>query len=342
MGLENFLGDLKRQNALNPVSSNLIARGNRRCFLESNTVWHQVDVPRPSIMIPVAGVGTVLYTNSSPYPDAQVRYLTATGGICLFFAPGPWYVQVQLAGSVAATVCFDVFDVGEAGNLLPLLTSITGGGLIPVNVRQYGGTLQTGADIGAYFTTLTHGPLAGTVDAAHVMQARESEWVSSRAGRRFYMSCPPGSTVTAPATYAATTPAVLLSNTAATATHILRSLYVSHVSDTNDPSEVVVALDSADRYASGGASRTPVNAYMQSAVAWPGNNAYEAPTAAAATAQRTLFRGSIIQGKGQSLAAGFDDGVIISGAAASLLVYVYDSAGANTRSIRYALDMESY
>lgn len=342
--LSDFLGDLKKTASI--VDAAHISRGNRRCFLESPTIWHQVDVARPSIMIPQIGstVGVVQYTNSSPYPEPSTRWITSINGICLFFAPGAWYVRILQAGTAAARVCFDIFDVGELNNIYPLLMSITGGGSTPVNVVRYGNTVQTGADLGAYYATLTHGPLAGTVDAAHVMQARESEWVSARGGRRFYMSLPPGSTLTAPAAFNATTPTLLVgSAAAATRTCVVRSLYVDHVTDCVDPTDVAVILDTIDRYSpASGVARVPVNTNIASATAWPISHAYEVPTAVAASAPRYVFRGSVLQGKGQHLAVGFDDGIILSGAAQSLLIYAYDAAGANPRNIRYALDMEAY
>jgi len=343
--LNDFLSDLKKTASI--VDAAHISRGNRRCFLESPTIWHQVDVARPSIMIPQIGstVGVVQYTNSSPYPEPSTRWLTSINGICLFYAPGQWYVRILQAGTAASRVCFDLFDVGELQNIYPLLMSITGGGSTPVNVVRYGNTVQTGADIGAYYTTLTHGPLAGTVDAAHVMQARESEWVSARAGRRFYMSLPPGSTLAAPATFNALTPTLLISSTVAPTARvcIVRSLYIDHVSDCVDPTDVAVILDNVDRYTlASGVARVPQNTNISSAIGWPISNAYEVPTAIAANAPRYVFRGSVQQGKGQHLAMGFDDGVILAGAAQSILVYAYDSAGANPRNIRYTLDMEAY
>lgn len=344
MGLDNFLSDLKI--TASKVDAQHVARGNKRCFLESNDVWHQIDVARPSIMIPVSGsvVGVVIYTNNSPYPDTQVRPLTATGGVCYFFAPGSWWVKIGVAGSAAARVCFDVFDIGSDANSLTMLTMLQNAGVLPVNVVRYGGTVQTGADLGAYYATLTHGPLVGTVDAAHTVQARDSEWLSARAGRRFSLIHPIGSSCTAQATYVVTTPTVLVGNTAATTSCILRSLYVGVQSASAAAVNVDVVIDSIDRYvAATGTARTPQNTNMGSITAWPLNNAIENPTAAAASGNvRQVFRGTIIAGLGQSLSANFHDAIIISGAAQSLLVYIYDSAGLAAPSVIYQLDMEAY
>jgi len=343
MGLDKFLSDLLKTSST--VRASNIARGNRRCFLESATIWHQIDVARPSIMIPVSpSVGTVYYTNDSPYPDAQVHGVTALNGVCYFLAPGAWYVMILPAGSAPVMVCFDVFDIGDQVNALPFMMNAAGAGLLPVNVARWGNVVQTGANIGAYYQTLTHGPLLGTVDAAHVVQGRESEWVSARGGRRFYMSLPPGSTLTAPAAFNPLTPTLLISSAAlATRTCIVRSLYIDHVTDCVDPTEVAVILDTIDRYTpASGVARVPTNTNTASATVWPITNAYEVPTAVAASAPRYVFRGSVLQGKGQHLAIGFDDGIILFGASQSILVYAYDAAGANPRNIRYGLDMEAY
>lgn len=176
----------------------------------------------------------------------------------------------------------------------------------------------------------TYLTLAAAQPALGVVESRETGYADMIRGRRFFVTHQTPSTVlTAQAAFVATTPTLLNYNSAGNASTLVpRSLNIAVKTASLSPVLVTVAIDTADRYASGGTLVTPQNADESSVTAYPGTAVRYNPTASAAGAgTRYLVTFAIPSGAGMSATLLFKDGVRVVGVG-SLLVYIYDSAGA--------------
>ena len=182
--------------------------------------------------------------------------------------------------------------------------------------------------------------IAGLVTA----DLRESGYLSSRAGRRFIAtSQTAGAELTAQATFVATTPTLMLrQSSGATETEVVRSVQINSQAATPSVIKVVVMLDPDDRFSAGGTSVTPQNPNEGSSAASGITSFLENATATAADAdERIVWNGSFVGGDGAMLTLNFKDELMLSGVG-TLLVYVFDAAGAAAPTISYNVEWEEY
>lgn len=186
--------------------------------------------------------------------------------------------------------------------------------------------------------------IADAVSALQTVQARESGYLSSVRGRRFIAtSQTAGAELTAQAGFVATTPTLMIRQASgATETVIVRSIEINSQAATPSVIKVVVMIDPDDRLSAGGTSVTPQNPNEGSAAASGITSFLENPTATAADAdERILYNGSFVGGDGASLTLEFKDELILSGLG-SLLIYVFDAAGATAPTISYNVEWEEH
>lgn len=173
--------------------------------------------------------------------------------------------------------------------------------------------------------------------------ARDSGYVASALGRRYsFTHQTPGTLITAQATFVATTPTLLLYNSAGNGTVIvLRTVRVVVLEATTAPVMICVAIDTADRFSAGGTVITGQNWNEDSATAYPGTAFRFNPTATAAGAgTRYLWTDAIPTGMGGSITISFKDGIVVAGVG-SILVYCWDSAGLNGADIVEDIEVEA-
>lgn len=182
---------------------------------------------------------------------------------------------------------------------------------------------------------------ASPLVASGVSDIRESAFRTAIAGKRFVSTHQtPGTSITAPsATFSATAPGVILYNSAGNTTKVVAraaSIFVTNASVS--PVSIAIAIDTADRYASGGTAHTPQNVNEASATASGVTGVRTGATASAAGAgTRYIFNGQVPAGAGVSLEALLKDGVLIDGVG-SILIYVWDSAGSVAPTFFWNLD----
>jgi len=145
MSLESFRAELLRQGQA--ADTDTMAQPNRYCWLESASNWYKVTVRQPSLIVSTGTTGTVVYAFGPTMPIDQDRTNLETypmrNGFGFFFAPGDWWVNIQLAGSVAVPQCFVVKSIreNEAAELMGLLgNAVTD----PVDLEKWAG-IQLGA-----------------------------------------------------------------------------------------------------------------------------------------------------------------------------------------------------
>lgn len=152
---------------------------NKICLLESASVWYPIAVKHPSVLKAVSGTPTLRYASTRPGADdiTAGRYYPGKNGACLFLAPGIWYLNIPLAATSAAIVCFYIYDCGSPENAQAMFTQLSLGA--DVNLTKIGGTDQTGAD--------AIKPLFGAITAddsgAVTVGVVSSALVAARAGR---------------------------------------------------------------------------------------------------------------------------------------------------------------
>lgn len=168
--------------------------------------------------------------------------------------------------------------------------------------------------------------LKDTVAGEYVLQPRESGFAATRMGRRFIGTAQNQTPVTGQASFVATTPTILLNNSASTRKVILRSIQLYQVNAPTSAPRVHIVIDTANRFSAGGTSVTPQNANTQSATASAVTGFREAPTATAAGAgTRFIFNGIMPSAAvGASLSLSFNDEHII-GTTGSLLIYIFNA-----------------
>lgn len=171
--------------------------------------------------------------------------------------------------------------------------------------------------------------------------ARQDGYAAARRGRRFYATdLTPATALTCTAGFLATTPALLLANNAAALSAvILRNINLSIKTAPGDLLQVVVAIDSADRYSAAGTAVVPqgTNTDIANLVL---SIFYTMPTASAAGAgTRYIYNGVFPGTKGTNVDIEFLDGVII-GSTGSILIYVFSSSGAGAPAVLWNVEFE--
>jgi hypothetical protein len=178
--------------------------------------------------------------------------------------------------------------------------------------------------------------------ALSVVQYRESGFAAARRGKRFIMTGQaPGTLITGGTAFVATAPALMLRINSANYRAIIRSLAISIGNTPGGPVYIAVALDTADRYTSGGGAVTPVNTNEESATA-TGVLAYDnsvAIVAAAAGATTRYVVNDIISATpGTIYECSFADEILMGPTASTLLVYVW--AATTAPQFTYGIDFE--
>lgn len=183
----------------------------------------------------------------------------------------------------------------------------------------------------------------GTAGRMYLITAngRESAYVASRVGRRFYVTHQtPNTVISAQASFVATTPTFLLRQSATAVRVVLRSITITVVNTPTDDVRITVAIDTADRFSAGGTSVTPQNANEESATASGITSFLTNPTATAAGAgTRYLVNDLIDNLPASSWTVQFKDGVLLS-TTASLLVYVFGNGGATAADVFFTFEWE--
>jgi hypothetical protein len=177
-----------------------------------------------------------------------------------------------------------------------------------------------------------------------VYEARDSGFWATTLGRRYsFTHQTPGTLITAQATFVATTPTLLLYNSAGNATMIiLRTVRVVVLEATTAPVMISVAIDTADRFSAAGTVITGQNWNEASATAYPGTAfRFNATATAAGAGTRYLWTDAIPTGLGGSITLNFLDGIIVNGVG-SILIYCWDSAGANAADIVETVEVEAF
>jgi hypothetical protein len=190
---------------------------------------------------------------------------------------------------------------------------------------------------------LTTDPSTGLITPLS-LDARESGAAATLKGNRYsFTHQTPGTLITAQATFVATTPTLLLYNSAGNATTIiLRTVRVVVLEATVAPVMICVAIDTADRFSAGGTVITGQNWSEASAIAYPGTAfRFNATATAAGAGTRYLWTDAIPTGLGGSITIGFKDGILVSGVG-SILIYCWDSAGANAPDIVETVEVEAF
>jgi hypothetical protein len=226
----------------------------------------------------------------------------------------------------------DFTTSGDVGSSLIGLTT---------NSRLSGFTANQGPTI---LQSLEDTGQSGILSHLVTIPSRESGYFTSIRERRFsFTHQTPGTLITAQATFVATTPTLLLYNSAGNATTIvLRTVRVTVLEATTAPVFISVAIDTADRFSAGGTVITGQNWNEASAVAYPGTAfRFNATATAAGAGTRYLWTDAIPAGIGGSITISFRDGVVVTGVG-SILVYLWDSAGLNGADIVEDIEVEAY
>jgi len=181
---------------------------------------------------------------------------------------------------------------------------------------------------------------AGAVQAAYALAPRADGYAAVSRGRRFYTTHQtPGTGITAQTSFVATTPTFLLNNLAATKGAILRSIIVSQsgvVAGGNI--NYSVAIDSANRYSSGGTLVVPQNGNADSVVTSAMTAfRFNATATAAGAGTRYLAEVVVPPSLGTITSFLFDDGAFI-GTTGSILFYAFAAVVAPT--LRFVFECE--
>lgn len=169
---------------------------------------------------------------------------------------------------------------------------------------------------------------------------RGSAYVSTARGRRFVGTPQNQTAIAIQAAFGATTPTILLNNSAATRRVILRSLQFFNTNAPTNVPQIIIAIDTANRFSAGGTSVTPQNQNAQSATASAVSGFRTGATATAAGAgTRYIFNG-LMSGTpvGSNISINFEDGIMI-GTTGSILIYLFN-AGATQANIFYRVEWE--
>jgi hypothetical protein len=140
-------------------------------------------------------------------------------------------------------------------------------------------------------------------------------------------------------TYSATAPFLLLSMASGSGGAMALSyIKINVASAVAAPVDVLIRLDTVNRYASGGSTLVAVRPNANNAATSKVSYIMLKPTAAAATAAKTIFQGRIPANNGADLFLSWDEGdsdrPCIS-EVGSLLIHVFDSAGSSAPSVHF-------
>ena len=347
---------------------------NRVCNIQGE--WFRVlDVKGPTLVRSLAAAPGILYARDQRPIGQEIgngEYQKGSPGFIFLPRAGTWWIYSVAPGSSAVNECWILHIVPPE---LAALIAQVAGSIQAVNVKQVGGTEQTGADLGALvaangagYTTVLETVLrlrtaaslwafngawseklrAVDVNGAHelgVVQGRESGWLASLDGRRYYAGLPIGTdSIVAQAAYVATTPTIHFSGTNIAQKTNIRSIRVQHKSTPVNPSVVLVTMDTANRYVAATGTLCAVNRPNSE---WtPGAPANLAvrynPTIVAATLERLIVRDEIPAGRSQYVNLQFADAVRLHAAASGdIAIWVYDSAGLVAPSVDFMIDLEA-
>ena len=161
-------------------------------------------------------------------------------------------------------------------------------------------------------------------------QSRGKAFGSCVGGRRFSVAHQtPGTTITGQTSFVATTPTFLINQANAAHRAVLSNFALCQIgTPAGGTIHIAVAIDSSDRYASGGTSITPQATAMPSALS-PGFAFRYNPTAAAASAVRILNEWTQPAWAGAIFNPDMHDGVLI-GFTGSILIYTWAASVAPT------------
>ncbi|MEK7468814.1 MAG: hypothetical protein AAB074_15670 [Planctomycetota bacterium] len=160
--------------------------------------------------------------------------------------------------------------------------------------------------------------------------ARANAYGSCVGGRRFSVAHQtPGTTVTGQTSFVATTPTFLINQASAAHRVVLSNFALCQIgTPAGGTIHVALAIDSSDRYSSGGTSITPQATAMPSALT-AGFSFRFNPTAAAASAVRILNEWTQPAWAGSIFNPDLHDGVLI-GYTGSILIYTWAATTAPT------------
>jgi hypothetical protein len=232
---------------------------------------------------------------------------------------------VDASGALWSTV--NPFPVNiAAGGLSPAVSNADAEGDFAKAVVGMAGQSRLAVldEAGDEWTRL-QGLKANGVQAGYALAPRDHGYAAVARGRRFFTTHQtPGTAVTGQTSFVATTPTFLLNNAAATRGAILRSIILAQAGTVaGGLIELVLAIDSANRYSAGGTAVVPQNGNSDSATASLVTAFRFNPTASAAGAgTRYLAPGAVPASLGTITTISFNDGVYI-GVTGSILLYTW-------------------
>lgn len=168
------------------------------------------------------------------------------------------------------------------------------------------------------------------VSEPHSFLERAKAYGSCVGGRRFSVAHQtPGTTITGQTSFVATTPTFLINQASAAHRVVLSNFALCQIgTPAGGTIHIAVAIDSADRYSSGGTAITPQATAMPSAVS-AGFGFRFNPTASAPSSVRYLYEWTQPAWAGSIFNPDLHDGLLI-GFTGSILVYTWAAATAPT------------
>jgi len=160
------------------VDSKDIGRVNKICFLESDTGWNSIVCKHPSVIKAVTGTPTfrlapgALGSRPAATDITVGNYYPSKNGAIYIPCGGDWFINVPLAGSAAATVCFWIYDCASPESAWLLYQTLSVGS--DVNIARHGGTAQGGRDFGTVLTLGTQGTANVTATTSDALAANTS------------------------------------------------------------------------------------------------------------------------------------------------------------------------
>lgn len=120
-------------------------RPNQRCFTENNSTWQKFQTKNAAVIRDASGNGHVFRITSDDPGGNDINenaFWPSRNGVVIVPGAGEWFINIPLAGSSPATVCFVVTEIDPASAwALMALTGMTQ----PVDVVRWGGVVVTSA-----------------------------------------------------------------------------------------------------------------------------------------------------------------------------------------------------
>jgi hypothetical protein len=91
-------------------------------FTESNSAWHRIDVPKACVLQATDPATVIRFRPENPAQTGDA-YGTSRYGVASLRAPGTWYIQIPVQGSVAASRTLFPLDYGLFLDSMELLTT---------------------------------------------------------------------------------------------------------------------------------------------------------------------------------------------------------------------------